>query len=291
MVVFGIILRLIAYYIIYTNFYPESLSIGIFYLPKVAITWFSIYSLVGLAASFHLIKYSYKSLKERQYLQDTAQEMEKGKLEAELKLLKSQINPHFLFNTLNNLYVLTLNNSNRAPEVVYKLSQLMSYMLYESNQMQVSLDREIQYIENYIALEKIRYGDRLDVALNIYNNTEGIEIAPLLLLPFIENSFKHGVNNQLSKVWVRIDILVQAGQLVLKVENNKSPFPSKVVEKNKSGIGLQNVKKRLDLIYDNSYNLEILNEEDTYLVVLKIQLDGSPYINEAPVKELELDSN
>ena len=291
MIVFGVTLRVIAYYIIYTNFYPESLSIGIFYFPKVAITLFSIYSLVGLAASFHLIKYSYKSLKERQHLQQTAQEMEKGKLEAELKLLKSQINPHFLFNTLNNLYVLALNNSNRAPEVVYKLSQLMSYMLYESNQTQVSLEREIQYIENYIALEKIRYGERLDVALNIYDNTEGIQIAPLLLLPFIENSFKHGVNNQLSKVWVRIDILVQDGQLVLKVENNKSSFPSKAIKKDKSGIGLQNVKKRLDLIYNDSYNLEILDEEDTYLVILKIQLDGSPYKNETSLKEIELDSN
>jgi LytS/YehU family sensor histidine kinase len=215
-------------------------------------------------------------LKERQVLEKTAQDLEKGKLEAELKLLKSQINPHFLFNTLNNLYVLALNSSNRAPEVVYKLSQLMSYMLYESNQTHVALGKEIQYVQNYIALEKIRYGDRLDVALNIFvEDTEGIQIPPLLLLPYIENCFKHGVCNQIDKVWVRIDILVQDEQLVLKVENSKSYFPEDLTRK-KSGIGLYNARKRLDLIYKDCYNLQIFNEDETFLVILKIQLNGEP---------------
>jgi two-component system, LytTR family, sensor kinase len=285
MIVFGLSLRILAYYTIYYLFYPDAYSIPLFYFPKMAIATFSIYSIVGLVASFHLIKHSYRTLKERQVLEKTAQELEKGKLEAELKLLKSQINPHFLFNTLNNLYVLALNNSNRAPEVVYKLSQLMSYMLYESNQPNVPLGKEIQYIQNYIALEKIRYGDRLDVALNIFvEDTEGIEIPPLLLLPYIENCFKHGVGNQIDKVWVRIDILVQEQQLVLKVENSKGYFPEDLTQK-KSGIGLFNARKRLDLIYKTRYNLQILNEEETFLVILKIQLNSEAFQESVMVPE------
>jgi sensor histidine kinase YesM len=276
MLVFGLSLRILAYYTIYALFYPDAYNIPLFYFPKLAIATFSIYSIVGLVASFHLIKHSYRTLKERQVLEKTAQDLEKGKLEAELKLLKSQINPHFLFNTLNNLYVLALNSSNRAPEVVYKLSQLMSYMLYESNQTHVALGKEIQYVQNYIALEKIRYGDRLDVALNIFvEDTEGIQIPPLLLLPYIDNFFKHGVCNQIDKVWVRIDILVQDEQLVLKVENSKSYFPEDLTRK-KSGIGLYNARKRLDLIYKDCYNLQIFNEDETFLVILKIQLNGEP---------------
>jgi LytS/YehU family sensor histidine kinase len=152
----------------------------------------------------------------------------------------------------------------------------MSYMLYESNQTHVALGKEIQYVQNYIALEKIRYGDRLDVALNIFvEDTEGIQIPPLLLLPYIENCFKHGVCNQIDKVWVRIDILIQDEQLVLKVENSKSYFPEDLTRK-KSGIGLYNARKRLDLIYKDCYNLQIFNEDETFLVILKIQLNGEP---------------
>lgn len=271
---FGIILRAISYYIIYPIYYPDGLKMPLFFLPKILISIFVTYSLVAIVASFHLIKHYYKHQQAAQLLQQTAEQLEKEKLAAELKLLKSQINPHFLFNTLNNLYVLTLNNSEKAPEMVHKLSQLMSYMLYDSNQSEVPLEKEIQYIKNYIDLEKVRYGERLEVTLGIYEKIEGITVAPLLILPFVENSFKHGASNQLNNGWIHIDFGVQEKMLVIKVENSKPDFHPE--NKITSGIGLDNVKKRLNHLYPNRYSLQLFDEQDTYLSVLKLSLTNEP---------------
>jgi LytS/YehU family sensor histidine kinase len=207
--------------------------------------------------------------------------LEKEKLSAELKLLKSQINPHFLFNTLNNLYVLTLNHSKSAPLMVHKLSELMSYMLYDSNQAEVSLDKEIQYIKNYIDLEKIRYGDRLDVTLNIYGTTEGIMVAPLLILPFVENSFKHGARNQLHNGWIHIDIELQDNTLTLKVENSKPDFQDD--HGKASGLGLTNVRRRLAHLYPNRHWLQLFDEQYTHMAVLKLSLNES--VLQPPIPE------
>ncbi|AHM62938.1 signal transduction histidine kinase [Flammeovirgaceae bacterium 311] len=271
MIGFGLLQRILIYHTVNPIFYPEVLPSPVFYIPKLLITIFTIYSIVALVASFHLIKHAYNNLQVTRQLQQAAQALENEKLEAELKLLKSQVNPHFLFNTLNNLYVLTLSNSQKAPETVYKLSQLMSYMLYESNQQFVPLEKEVQYIENYLALEKIRYGKRLDVSLNVFGEITGIQIAPLLILPFVENCFKHGVSNQLEGGWIRIDLSMQEEQLVLKVENSKSNYLANAAIR-EGGIGLKNVKKRLELVYGENHSLNIHNEEDSYLVVLKIKL-------------------
>jgi LytS/YehU family sensor histidine kinase len=271
---FGVVLRVLAYHTIYPMFYPEATNAPLFYWPKILISIFYIYTLAAVAGTFHIVRHWYKHQQATQLLEQTAQQLEKEKLDAELKLLKSQINPHFLFNTLNNLYALTLNQSSRAPEMVYKLSQLMNYMMYDGNQTEVPLEKEIRYIENYIALEKIRYDNHVDVALSVYDNVEGVMIAPLLLLPFVENSFKHGLSNRISGGWVRIEILLQGSTLVMKVENSKSLHEKEKSIKPVSGIGLQNVKKRLELIYPERYNLQIIDEEETFLVVLKIQLEG-----------------
>jgi sensor histidine kinase YesM len=266
----GVVLRIIGYYVIYPMFYPDGLSIPLFFLPKILIAIFVTYSLVAIVATFHLIKHHYEHQRTTQLLRQTADQLEKEKLAAELKLLKSQINPHFLFNTLNNLYALTLNNSAKAPEMVHKLSQLMSYMLYDNNQPEVPLVNEIQYIRNYIALEKIRYGDRLEVSLNVYENIDNIMIAPLMILPFVENSFKHGVSHELSKCWIHIDIELQEKMLVIKAENSKPDFTDEM--KRSSGIGLENVKKRLQHLYPDAYSLQLFDEPDTYLAVLKLKL-------------------
>jgi two-component system, LytTR family, sensor kinase len=273
MIFFGVVLRIISYYILYPVYYPEGINMPLFFLPKILIAIFVTYSLVAIVASFHLMKHYYQHQQTTQLLEQTAQQLEKERLAAELKLLKSQINPHFLFNTLNNLYVLTLNHSNKAPLMVHKLSELMSYMLYDSNQAEVLLEKEIQYLKNYIDLEKIRYGDRLEVSLNIYGNPEGIMVAPLLMLPFVENSFKHGARNQLHGGWIYIDIEIQKHDLTLKVENSKpvshdrSHIPS--------GIGLRNVKKRLDHLYGTRYTLQRFDEPDTHMAVLRINLNTS----------------
>ena len=146
----------------------------------------------------------------------------------------------------------------------------MNYMLYDSNQPDVPLQKEIQYIQNYIALEKVRY-DSLDVSLNVYDVPDSIRVAPLLILPFVENAFKHGVSNQLSGGWVRVDILLQENILVLKVENSKNTA-LETEQRSVSGIGLQNVRKRLDLIYPNRYSLQSMDEDETYLSILRITL-------------------
>jgi len=262
-VLLGLLQRFISYNFIYTRFYPEALNHPLLYAPKIIMEIFGIYSVVGIVATIHFMRQWYVSQQEKQQYKNE-------KLEAELKYLKSQIHPHFLFNTLNNLYALTIKKSSKAPEIVHKLSELMSYMLYDSNKPFVPLQKEIDYIENYITLEKIRYGDRLDVSLNIFMGTDSYIIAPLLILPFIENSFKHGFCNETGMVWVHIDMLVNDGKLIIKVENSKSDNTA-TCKTLQSGIGLQNATKRLDLIYRDSYELQIIDAE-TYLVILKIDL-------------------
>ena len=271
MAFFGIVLRALNYYFIYPVYYPAGLSMPMLFLPKVLISVFVIYSLVAIVASFHLIRHYYHHQQESQLLQQTTQQLEKEKLAAELKLLKSQINPHFLFNTLNNLYVLTLNNSGKAPDMIHKLSQLMSYMLYDSNQAEVPLEMEIQYIKNYIDLEKVRYGERLEVLLRVYEKTEGIKVAPLLILPFVENSFKHGASNELDGGWIHIDIDVQENNLLINVENSKPVYNGE--KRITSGIGLDNARKRLNHLYPGRHSLQLFDEEDTYLAVLKLKVD------------------
>src|SRR5687768_10128330 len=257
MLVFGITLLTISYYTVYPTFYPQGLQVPVLYFPKILIAIFSIYSVVAIVASYHLGKHWYNH-------QLASEQLEKEKLESELKLLKSQINPHFLFNTLNNLYALAINQSKRTPETVHKLSELMSYMLYDSNQNEVSLKKELHYIENYISLEKLRYESRLDISVNVYSDLDGIMIAPLMILPFIENCFKHGVSKQITHSWIRIDISTNDNMLDIKIENSKNP--DEVNNKKPiSGIGLQNVRKRLELIYPNRYHLDVFDEEESYL--------------------------
>ena len=264
MVVFGVLLRTISYYIVYPTFYPQGLQLPVLYFPKILIAIFSIYSVVAIVASYHLGKHWYNH-------QLASEQLEKEKLESELKLLKSQINPHFLFNTLNNLYALAMNQSQRTPETVHKLSELMSYMLYDSNQPEVPLKKELYYIENYIALEKLRYESRLDISLNVYSDLNGIMVAPLMILPFVENCFKHGVSKQINHSWIRIDISAGDGVLTIKVENSRVPEAS-MTTRSVSGIGLQNVRKRLALIYPERHQLDIHPDEESYLVVLKIKI-------------------
>ena len=218
--------------------------------------------------------------------QKATQQLAQDKLQAELKFLKAQIHPHFLFNTLNNLYALTLKKSSNSPEVVLKLSELLNYMLYECNVPLAPLRKEIDLIKNYISLERLRYGKRLDISLNIGGDIHGKMIAPLLLLPFVENSFKHGVSGLTSKAWVSMDIQVKGNQLVMKVDNSKSNGKGEDLDY-KEGIGLTNVKRRLELLYEGRYDLKILDTDDSYLVVLRLTLSGE-YPHKLEQDEIEM---
>jgi len=193
-------------------------------------------------------------------------EMEKEKFRAEMGLLKAQINPHFFFNTLNSLYALTLSGSKQASQVVLRLSDLMRYMLYEASANKVLLMDEINHLQNYISIEQMRFADRLELSLQYSGDIEGKMIAPLLLLPFVENAFKHGITNNTG--WITIDLKVTGSILFLKVENSYTTNSKPAT----NGLGLNNVKRRLELIYQDAYELLIRQNDDLYTVDLKLHL-------------------
>jgi two-component system, LytTR family, sensor histidine kinase AlgZ len=196
---------------------------------------------------------------------------ENERLLAELNFLKAQINPHFLFNTLNNLYYLAYTQSPNTTEVIAKLSQMMRYMIYDSNYLHVPLTKEIEYMQNYISLERLRLNDQIPIKFDIHGPTEGVLIAPLIFITFLENAFKHGVSNHYPGAWVNISIHMRGKECIYRVENSKLNG-SKPEANEKSGIGLQNVKRRLELSYPERHELMIEDKPDRYSVELKITL-------------------
>lgn len=201
-------------------------------------------------------------------LEAKRKELENEKLTAELTFLKAQINPHFLFNTLNNLYYLAFTNSPNTTEVIAKLSQMMRYMIYDSNHEKVLLSKEIEYIESYISLEKLRLNNQIPINFTVEGDISQVKIVPLILITFLENAFKHGVSNNSTTAFITLKLLVQHEHLIYTVENSK-------LETNnheKSGIGLQNVKRRLDLSYPQKSHLEVSNEEKEYKICLKLDI-------------------
>jgi len=201
-------------------------------------------------------------------------ELESQKLQSELKFLKSQINPHFFFNTLNNLYALTLKKSDLAPEIVLRLSEMMRYMLYESNEKRVSLEKEVNYVKNYLELEKLRQGNKFDIKFKLQGITTNKQIAPLMFIPFLENSFKHGLDNQIKSGFVNIELNLHENSVELDITNSKTPsIPTKHKGKKSGGIGLENVKRRLKLLYPQKHVLEIEDKPNTFKVFLNIQLN------------------
>ena len=191
------------------------------------------------------------------------------KKSAELTVLKNQLNPHFLFNTLNNLYSLAIKKSDKTPEVIGKLSDMLDYMLYRCNDKFVPLNKEIKLIENYLALEKIRYGKRVAINFNTAVKEE-VNIAPLLLLTFIENAFKHGVRPQLQQATIDIDLTSKAQEIAFCIKNSV-PAKSPNNGEEKAAIGLKNVKTQLALLYPDAHELQIEASENSYAVQLNIQ--------------------
>jgi len=206
--------------------------------------------------------------------QKRMRELQKVNYETELNFLRSQVQPHFFFNTLNNLYSLALDKSDLAPETVLKLSDLMSYVIYEGKRRQVSLSREITYIQNYLDLERLRFGDKLKVSFVVHGQVEDQKVPPLLTLPFIENSFKHGVGDKIEEVTIDIGIDVREEGVIFTISNRKfetlTPSPSQYHHLGHRGVGIKNVKRRLKLIYGDQYHLEINDETDNYTVTLNI---------------------
>ncbi|MBL3654519.1 sensor histidine kinase [Fulvivirga sediminis] len=187
---------------------------------------------------------------------------------AELSALKHQLNPHFLFNTLNNLYSLSLSKSDKAPEVIEKLSEILDYILYGAEANYVSIYKEVELIKNYLSLEEVRYGKRVNITFNTHLMRE-VNIAPLLLLTFIENAFKHGVSQELKQANIEINLSVEHEKILFNITNTKPSDVSKVYGHNKKCLGLNNVIQQLDLLYHNQeYELQIKDETNSYSVKL-----------------------
>ena len=220
----------------------------------------------GIAMAIKFIKKAY--LQESKALQASHQ-----KALAELELLKAQIHPHFLFNTLNNLFAHTLRHSDDAPQIVVKLSELLRFMIYESREEFIPLADEIQLLNNYIDLEKLRYGKELDFSLIISGDPGEKWIRPLLLIPLLENSFKHGMSQQLNEKWITLDIQIDEDRMLFNLANSKNPG-SGIPKLNRieGGIGLENVRRRMELLYPGGYSLEISNEENHFRVILNLPL-------------------
>jgi LytS/YehU family sensor histidine kinase len=195
-------------------------------------------------------------------------ELTMQKQTSELALLRSQVNPHFLFNTLNNIYSLVYRKSDDAPEAVLKLSEIMRYMLYDSNTDKVSLEEEITYLRSFIELQSLRIHDKNYVEFNISGNSEGFYISPMLLISFVENAFKHGSKN-VARPGIIINLTVDTYKMIFVVTN--------FVRKNESskdasgGIGLQNIKRRLELLYPGKHSLDTSSNENMYIIRLEIE--------------------
>ncbi len=199
---------------------------------------------------------------------ETEQEIIKKKLETELQFLKAQTNPHFLFNTLNNIYALARKKSDKTADVVMKLSKLLRFMLYESQKRTVSIADEMQVLVDYIELEKIRYNENLQVDFTTSVDNELQPIAPLILLPFVENAFKHGVSENRFGSNIRISLKLDDKLLSFVCENSKT---EEMIKSETETIGLGNIRRQLELLYPN-HSLEIKNEKTYFTVLLKINL-------------------
>jgi sensor histidine kinase YesM len=232
------------------------------------------------ACSIRLVKHWH--LKEKRNL-----ELLKERTEAQLQLLRAQVHPHFLFTTLNNIYSKAEYESPGTARMIRQLSHILRYVLDEGKRDLVPLEKELQMLTDYINLEKMRYDDKLDLHLSLPSKTEGIFIAPLLLLPFVENCFKHGTSKMLNNPWINLKIELQGALLFMKVMNGKRPL--QILSNARKGTGIDNIKKRLELLYKNKYHLQINEEEDVFVVNVRLQLIKVMQTNTAsePIKEIK----
>jgi sensor histidine kinase YesM len=239
------------YFIAYYGFW----EIGEFIIAYIIIT-----SLIKLSKSW----FKYREI------QGQLQRLETEKSAAELSALKSQVNPHFLFNSLNNLYSLALDKDDRTPGIILRLSQTMRYLLYESNADFVPLEKEIEHLNNYVEMQRLRVGEKANISFVVQGEVGKRQIAPLLFLPLVENGFKHGIKGDTEGAFIKIRLQVLDNQLVFKTENNKGTVDDVEKGQYSGGVGLENLRRRLNLLYPGRHHLEITDGISTFTVVLKI---------------------
>ena len=225
-----------------------------------------VYLVVFIVSFISLLSHNFKTQTENKELQNKILETQLQIKSQELNYLKKQIHPHFLFNTLNTIYGFALKQSKDTPEIILKLSNLLDYILYQVDKPKVNLKEEILHIKEYIELERIRFQDTLKVSFTSNNIPDDKQIAPMLLIPFIENAFKHG---SLIDGFLKVDIKVLLVEDRLQFEI-KNTYLNDEILSNKEGIGLENIKKRLKLLYKNNHELQIKNSDNLYIVNLTI---------------------
>ncbi|WP_108424593.1 sensor histidine kinase [Flagellimonas amoyensis] len=261
-----VIKYLLTFFLISYNVWPEG--------PETHSLTFN-YTVVMMLGELYVITFVSSFKLTIDWLRETGRvaKLEKEQLETELRLLRAQISPHFFFNTLNNIYALSLEKSDKTPDTIIKLSDLMRYVLYETRDKDQSLKKELVFIQNYLDLEKIRYNENLDLKFEVTGDPKGKKIAPLLLVQFIENAFKHGANKSIGKVKIDIGATIEEKFLYFRISNTKPKHQEPPSKKQSGGIGLSNVEKRLKLRYgEDEYRLDIFDEPDEYIVNLKLKL-------------------
>ncbi|GJM31245.1 MAG: hypothetical protein DHS20C18_02460 [Saprospiraceae bacterium] len=231
-------------------------------LPRHIWTALDFFSVVGIAGSLKFLRLRLAGVEREKQLTEE-------KLQSELNYLRAQTNPHFLFNTLNNIYALARKKSDQTAEVVIRLSKILRFMLYECSAPSIPIQRELKVIQDYIELEKLRYNQRITIELKTELDDENQAIAPLLLLPFVENAFKHGLSESRFSAGVAIFLQLKQGNLHFRVKNSIEDRP----KPEEQGIGLSNVKRQLALLYPDAHSLRIIAQPDSFEVELMISLN------------------
>jgi sensor histidine kinase YesM len=259
----------------------------LFHLPSAladdVLFWNSLTAGLLSALKIVMAATAVKLLKNWMLKQKEKEKLENEKIDVDLQLLKAQIHPDFLFSSLSNIRLFAQHDPAKASELLLKLSDLLSYMLYECDQPKVLLEKEIRMIRDYMALEKKRFGDRLEMDIHVQGDLSGKMIAPLLLLPFIENSFSYCFNEKLEKGWINVDLRVEVGELILKIVNGKAD--NKVMAASPLENGLANVHKRLDILYDGRTEIRMNTDPDMMITILKIKLEDAPVQDQLTEKE------
>ncbi len=269
LIFFAFIQRLIDNYIIIEYILTHWKRMPLLYSPAFLYNVIKLQFTIAVPFSFKLFSYW---LEEK----NKVQAIESEKMQAELSFLRNQFHPHFMFNVLNSLYSKILNKSDEAADIVLKISSLLRFSVYDFNTKYISLEKEIAYLKDYIALQKIRFDKRLELSFVTEGQIAGKMINPFLIIPFVENSFKYCTDSDSGEGWITIYISVTDNILSLKIENSKSILvvnEQKSSDLDASGIGLENVKRRLQLLYNENHTLKIIDYGDSFFVSLKIKLD------------------
>ncbi|HSD07496.1 sensor histidine kinase [Flavobacterium sp.] len=268
--IFAFIQRLIDNYIIIAYYLTEWKSEPLFSAPVYLYNVIKLQFAITIPLSIKLVYYL---AEEKTKVQTILSE----KLQAELFSLRNQFHPHFLFNVLNSLYSKILSKSDHSADIVLKISDFLRYSVYEVNTKNIPLEKEIEYLKNYISLQQLRFDNRLELSFSTNGIIESQVIEPFLILPFIENSFKYCLDNASSPAWITISITASEEWLVVKIENSlPSDFSNTAnTENSYSGVGITNVKRRLELLYPDQHILTIKNEVDSFFVSLKIKINDT----------------